>query len=573
VIATSSAPPRVDPVTYQVICSRLFGIVQEMQERIFRTGYSTIVRESHDAACVLMNARGEVVGEQSVISLFTTAMPAVTQAILRLFDGDIHEGDAFISNHPYIADVTHSVDIALITPFFVDGVLTAFCGSIAHKSDLGGMVRGTGNGSALELFQEGTLYPPIRYFSRGEVVTDIEAIIRANTRTPATVIGDLHGQLGVCKLGERRLRETVARYGLDALLATFTEKLVVADDRVRQALNSWPDATAEAEKSIDGTSADGADRVRFNVRVTKTSDTIHFDFTRSNDQVRMPINVRPSIVRGAVQTAMIGVIDPTIENNGGVGRAISIEVRRGSILDPIFPAPTNAYSNTAMVLCEVCIAALSQIVPHRQVADVGGVGGGLVIAGQRTNGDYFSTYELIASAYGARTGKDGISGISPLTTNGSTAPIEIMENEFPLRFRRWELIVDSGGAGAFRGGLAPVREYVLLAKEAQLTLRGGKHFIPADGVAGGLPARRGDCIINPGPTGRSHPSRFSGVQLFQNDVLRIEKSGGGGLGAPAKRPLDRLIDDVLDGYVSRDAAVNVYGADAAKIDAAIADWG
>jgi len=563
---------RVDPITYQVICSRLSGIVQEMQDNIFRTGYSTIVRESQDAGCVLLDATGNVVGEHSVIPLHITSLPGTVRAVLERFGDDIHSGDAFITNHPYIAEVTHSVDTSVVTPLIVDDRLVAFCGSIAHKSDLGGMVRGTGNGSAREIFQEGTLYPPIRYVSRGVLERDIDAIIRANTRTPQTVIGDIRGQVGVARLGERRLRESIERYGLETLLAVFGEKQDNAEARVREALRRLPDGVVEAEKRIDG-GGGPAESVRFHLRLVKTGDRIVFDFSQSSDQVTMPINVRPSIVRGAVHTAAIGLLDPTVENNGGLGRAIEIRVRPGSILDPVFPAPTNAYMNTAMALTELSIAALSRLSPERQVADVGGVGGGLVIAGERPDGGYFSTYELIGSAYGARTGKDGVSGISVLISTCNTAPIEIMENEFPIRFRRWELIRDSGGPGAFRGGLGPVREYDLLAKEAQLTLRGGKHVVFAEGLAGGLPARRGNCIINPGRDDeRALPSRFSGVALRCGDVLRIEKSGGGGLGVPTARPFAQVLDDVLDGYVTRQAAIDVYGADPERIDRELVAW-
>jgi N-methylhydantoinase B len=562
----------VDPVTFQVIVSRLSGIVQEMQDNIFRTGYSTIVRESQDAGCVLLDAAGNVVGEHSVIPLHITSLPGTVRAILARFGDDIHDGDAFVTNHPYLAEVTHSVDTSVVTPLLVEGRLVAFCGSIAHKSDLGGMVRGTGNGSARELFQEGTLYPPIRYMSRGVLERDIDAIIRANTRTPQLVIGDIRGQVGVARLGERRLRESIERYGLDTLLAVFADVQDRTEARIRAALRQWPDGVVEAEKRIDG--AGGPDEsVRFHLRVEKRGEGLLFDFTGSSDQVMMPVNVRPSIVRGAVHTAAIGLLDPAGGHNGGVDRAIAIRVRPGSILDPVFPAPTNAYMNTAMALCELSIAALSRLSRDRQVADVGGVGGGLVIAGERPEGGYFSTYELIGSAYGARTGKDGISGISVLISTCNTAPIEIMENEFPIRFRRWELVVDSGGPGTFRGGLGPVREYDLLAKEAQLTLRGGKHVVYAEGIAGGLPARRGNCIINPGRDDeRALPSRFSGIGLSGGDVLRIEKSGGGGLGAPVEREFERVADDVLDGYVTRDAAVAVYGIDARRLDDRLAAW-
>jgi N-methylhydantoinase B len=287
----------------------------------------------------------------------------------------------------------------------------------------------------------------------------------------------------------------------------------------------------------------------------------------------MPVNVRPSIVRGCIFFILIGMLDPTIGNNGGLTRVVDIQTRRGSILDPIFPAPTNAYMNTAMAICELVLAVLSRLAPERRVADGGGVGGGLVISGNRADGSYFSTYELVGSAFGARTGKDGISGISALLTNSRTAPIEIMESEYPLRFTRWELIRDSGGPGRYRGGLGPVREYEVLAENAQVTMRGGKHRFPAVGIGGGEDGRLGTCIIDPGRPGeQTLPSRFSAVALRSRAIVRLEKAGGAGLGTPSDRPFDDILTDVLDGYVSREAAIERYGADPARIDAALAAW-
>src|SRR5579875_2048391 len=176
----------IDAVTFQVIQSRLSGIVQEMQDGAFRTGYSTVIRESQDASCMILDAQGNVVGEHVVLP--------------------------------------HAMDMAVAAPVFHDGRLIAFCASIAHKTDLGGVVPGTANANARELFQEGIQYPPVRIVSQGRPVRDIEAIVRANSRDPDVVLGDIRGQIGVARLGERRLAETIARYGIENVLAAFEYK-------------------------------------------------------------------------------------------------------------------------------------------------------------------------------------------------------------------------------------------------------------------------------------------------------------------------------------------------------------
>src|SRR6267378_2530383 len=179
----------VDAVDLEVVKASLSGIVQEMQNSLFRTGFSTIVRESQDASCALMNAKGEVVAQHVVLPLHIGAFPACTAAVIDAFADDIAEGDA------------------VITPAFVGGALFGFCGSIAHKSDIGGPVPGSCSGQAREIFNEGLHLPAVRYQSRFAPSRNIERIIAANSRTPELVLGDIRGQLGADRLGEKRIGE------------------------------------------------------------------------------------------------------------------------------------------------------------------------------------------------------------------------------------------------------------------------------------------------------------------------------------------------------------------------------
>jgi len=562
----------VDPVTFQVIQSRVNGIVQEMQDNIFRTGYSTIVRESQDASCMLLDAAGNVVGQFAILPLHVAALPEVVRATRASFGDDIHPGDAFITNHPYLGGVTHSQDMALITPVFVDGAIVAFCGSIAHKSDLGGVVAGTGYARATEIFQEGIQYPPLRFASRGVIVADIEAIIAANSRTPELVLGDLRGQLGCARIGEQRLAETFRRYGTATTLATFERAQAMTEAIVRERIREWPDGTHEAEAFVDNDGIVLDRRLRYHVRIEKRGDRISFDFSGSDDQAAGPVNIRPPLARGCCYYALIATIDPSLPNNGGLARVVETTFRPGSILDPVFPAPTNTYMASTIACTEAALEALSGFAPDRACAGNGGVGGSM-IAGRRPDGSAFVQYELIASAYGGHRRGDGLSGTDVLLANTRSASIEICETEYPTRVRRFELIRGSGGAGERRGGLAPRREYTVLTDDAQLTLRGGRHTLPAAGREGGKPGRLGSCTLNPGSENeRVLPSRFSGIALRTGDVVRLEKAGGGGMGDPRARPFDHVLADVLDGYVSVADAVGEYGVDAARLRNDLLSW-
>lgn len=561
----------LDPVTYQVVLSRLSGIVKEMQDAIFRTGYSTIIRESQDASCLILDVRGDVVGEHVVLPLHVTSLPEALRGVLARFAGDIAPGDAYITNHPYEGGVAHSMDMAVVCPVYCDGTLVGFCGSIAHKSDLGGVVPGTSYGNARELFQEGIQYPPIRFVREGAIVRDVEAIVRANSRTPELVLGDLRGQVGVARLGERRLQELAARYGLATMLEAFAAKLDITERRFRSAIAAWPDGTHEAEAYVDDDGISPDRRVRYHVRIEKTGDRIGFDFTGCDDQAPGPLNIRPPLVRGCCYQALIAMIDPELPNDGGLARVVEARFRRGSAVDPHFPAPCSAYTPSTNALIEALVDALGGFEPRKRCARTGGQGG-MSIAGTRVDGTSFVQYELIGSAYGGLAGMDGQSG-TVTYSNAFTAPVEILETEFPTRVRRFELIADCGGPGVFRGGLSQRRVYEVRTPDAQVSLRGGLHRWPAAGRDGGSPGRLGSFRINPGMADeRALPNRFGGVPVAFGDVLALEKAGGGGLGDPRQRPFAKVLADVLDGYVTREAAIRDYGVDARRLDVELARW-
>jgi len=199
------------------------------------------------------------------------------------------------------------------------------------------------------------------------------------------------------------------------------------------------------------------------------------------------------------------------------------------------------------------------------MAGNGGVGG-ISITGKRPGGGNFVQYEPIGSAYGGRATSDGVSGIAVLLSNTRAASIEILESEYPTRVRRFELVRDSGGPGRYRGGLSPRRVWEVLVDDAQLTCRGGKHDIPASGADGGDAGALGSLTLNAGTAAEKKlPSRFSGVRMMRGDLLTLEKAGGGGLGDPRARPFDDVLADVIDGYVTLDAAVERYGADRERL--------
>ncbi len=561
-----SAPPSptMDAVTIEIIRASLSGIVQEMQNSLFRTGFSTIVRESQDASCALMNPQGAVIAQHVVLPLHMGAFPACCEGVLRSYDGDIVEGDAFLINHPYEGGSPHAPDMAVITPVFFDRELIGFCGSIAHKSDIGGPVPGSCSGQAREIFNEGLHLPAIRYVRGGQRNLDVERIIAANSRTPELVLGDIRGQLGASRLGEERLVALVKKFGRADSVACFERLLDLSEIKMRRAVADWVDGRFEAERFVDDDGVELNKPIRIHVVVEKKGDSIGFDFSASADQTKGPANVRPPLVKAAVGYVLISLVDPLVFINSGIMRAFDVKTREGSVLNPRFPAPVNTYNATVHAMVESLFAALSHVVPARARAD--GCGSRSIIIGGRSTsaGKAYVQYEIVGGGAGGRARKDGASGTSVNQSNARIASIEIIESEFPTRILRFELIKDSGGAGEFRGGLGIVREYLNLA-DARFSIRSSKHVIPPLGASGGASGRTGDIVINPGQPGEKHlPTRYADYPLKAGDIFRLDTPGGGGLGDPRARDPAKVLNDVVQGYVSPERAAADYGVALAK---------
>lgn len=550
-----------DPITQEVISATLAGIVQEMQSSLFRTGFSTVIRETQDASCALMDCQGRVVAQHIVLALHMGAFPACAEGLLKAYPPEaMAVGDAFLMNHPYHGGSPHAPDMAVLTPIFYQDTLVGFAGSMAHKSDIGGPVPGSCSGQARETFNEGLHLPPVRYYQHGHPSRDVEAIIAANSRTPELVLGDLRGQVGAARVGERRLQEVMDRFGLETVLSCFEHLYALTEGRLRSEIERWTDGEAEAERFLDDDGIDLGKPVRVHVRVTKRGRGIHFDFSGCADQTKGPANVRPPLVQAACAFVLVTLTDPWLPINHGLMRVAEISTREGSLANPRFPAPVNTYNPTMHALAESLFEALGSLVPDRRSAD--GAGTRSIFLGGRTTsaGKSYVQYELFGGGSGGRLGKDGNNGTMVNHSNGKIAPVEIIESEFPTRILRFELLPDSGGAGEYRGGLGFVREYEVLEHEARFSLRSTKHLIPPRGVEGGKDGRTGACLVHPGtPREQRLPTRYADYPLPVGARFRLETPGGGGYGDPARRDPQRVLDDVLDGYVSEEAAVREYG--------------
>ncbi len=548
----------VDPITLEVIRSRMDEVVHNMEWLLFHSGYSPILRESYDGSACVLNADGEVVVAAGM-PMHGYPYHYHTRAILEKHGDEMQPEDSYIINDPYRGGAFHLPDIAVITPVFHDGKRIAFTASISHKPDVGGMAPGSSSAQARETLHEGLLLPGVRCWSVDGLNPDVDGIMRANSRTPDELMGDVRAQIGCTRVGSTRLLQLVEEYGLDVVLESFGALQDRAERLFKSEVERLPDGEAEAEWLLDSDGADLETPIRFHVSLKKTGDRIAIDYSGCDPQVVGPVNVRPQSAEAAAVMAMVGFLDPAIPVNVGLNRAIEFTNPEGRVTHAIAPAPVNNYFPTMQLIYGLVMKCLGQLAPERAIAP-GGQGTGALTMGfpQARTGKSAVYYELMVSSLGGHPDGDGTTLVLAFCHISTTQPIEIIETEYPLTIERFEVVPDSAGAGRHRGGPAFVREYRALA-DFRLGLRSGGYKFGSWGVDGGEGPSLASCTLQPGTSeAESMPALFV-RQMKAGDVVQVVFAGGGGLGDPRERDPQRVEVDVANGVYTPEFAERTFG--------------
>ncbi|MCE3246569.1 MAG: 5-oxoprolinase [Geminicoccaceae bacterium] len=544
---------RFDPITLEVIRNRLDVIAEEMQTTLLKSSCSPIVKEGLDASASLFTLDGTTLAQACAIPIhLATLIPSVAE-IRRVFPPEtMQDGDIYLLNDPYCGG-THLPDIAVVIPVFARGRLLALAATMTHHQDVGGLAAGSVPTNATEIFQEGLRIPAIRWARGGAFDPMITAILRQNVRIPDIFMGDLHAQVAACRIACIRLQQTAEKYGHNSLMSAFGLLIERAETMTRAALREIPPGTY---RHIDWLDNDGIEldrRLRVEVAVTVAGGDIHFDLTGTSPQARGPVNCVPSGSLAAACFAVRAVTDPSIPNNGGCFRPISLTLPEGSLVNPRSPAPVNARSATIKRITGCMLSALATVLPERVPAPSAGELLVMAFGGRRRDGAPFVTGELLGGGSGAGRGFDGVDAIETDATNCMNLPAEAMELEAPIRIRRWSLCADSGGAGEFRGGLGQLKEYEILDDldgALSFSHRGERHVVAASGMAGGGDGAKARSVIHrrDGSTVEI-PSKMV-TELSPGDRVIIETAGGAGWGPPARRSGEALAADIANGKVS-----------------------
>jgi N-methylhydantoinase B len=550
----------LDPITLEVLNNRLRETISAMDYLLFHSGYSTILRESYDGSSAICDPQGRLVATSSYPFHLMSYTYSVRAVLERFPLQHMQDGDSFLEADPYLGGMFHVPDQAVTTPVYVDGELIGMCLSLTHKADVGGMAPGSSSAGAREIWHEGLLLPPVRYWTRDGVVRDIESIVKRNSRTGEALAGDLRAQVGCTRVGADRLRGLCAEYGTDTMKEAFSELQDLSEQRVRRGLAAWPDGEAEAESWVDHDGVDLDTPLRLHVRVTKRGDQIALDYSQMHPQVKGPINLRPQASEMAGAMAVLTFLDPSIPMNYGFLRPITFVNPEGTITHARWPAPVNNYFGLTALVYSTILKALAQFNPGRAVGSAGLGQSGISVGYRQTRaGRQGVQYEILATSLGGTPAHDGVSPVLTMAHLTPNTAVEVLETEYPVRVRCHQWLADSAGPGRYRGGLGYRKEYEVLA-DATFTLRMAHQFAnPGWGVLGGKGAPAARAFANRGTEREQAVGPLVTREARAGETFCVELPGGGGYGDPLQREPELVLLDVLDRLVSVECAREDYG--------------
>ena len=554
-----------DPITFAVIYNRLLTINREMGITMINTSISPIFAEVHDFSCAICDWACRIVSQVDGVPSHTASAMESVKAIVSYFGEDIHPGDVFVLNDPYMGG-THLQDVTIMKPIFFGGRLQFIAINRAHHGDVGGMEPGSYCPSATELFHEGVRIPPLRIYKDNKPLEDVVNMIRVNTRMPDDIWVDMKAQVASCCVGERRILEMMEKYGEAKTRETIEDIHLYAEQRMRDEIAKLPDGVYKGKATLD---SDGLSEAPLDILVTITvnGDEALVDFEGSSPQCMGPSNSPIANTATCVYVAFLTTVTtPDIPHNEGVYRPIRITAPEGSVVNPSFPAPV-AYCtlDTACAILEACWMALADILPGRVPAGWNRWNGPTItgIDPRRENFYVMFGFNGFGGAGGAK-GMDGRPYIGDgIDLGGLIAPnIETNEVDYPHLTEFNEFTADSCGAGQFRGGSgAKYRIRFYDGVETNLVMFGDGRINPPYGLFGGKPGACNMAYINEGlPKEQRLPAKGA-VTLADGGTFTSYPSGGGGWGDPKKREIEAVRMDVKNGYVSREAAREVYGVE------------
>ncbi len=544
----------LDPITREIIKNALATAGDEMAITLYRTAYSTIVRDCLDYSTQLTDADGNMIAQGVTIPLHIGSAPFAMKSLFEKFRDDIEPGDLFILNDPFDGGM-HTPDIFIVRPIFWENERVAFAIATAHHLDVGGRVAGSSACDNTEIFQEGLRIPWLKLYRRGQPDASLFALLRANVRVPEMTLGDLQAQIAACMTGERHIHEIIGRYGL-ATFRECTRWLIDYTERILRAeIATWPDGQYSFTDYLDSDGV-GGPPVRIQVTLTVKGDELTADFTGSSPQVRGAINSTLSYTASVTAACVRSLLGEELPNTAGMFRPLRIIAPEGTVVNVVMPGASSMRGVTGFRTVDTVFGALAQILPGRVMA--AGEGGNtlVIFGGQRENRAPYVYYELLTGDWGGRPDRDGCDALCNPVNVASNIPIEEAECAYPIRIEHYGLARDSGGAGRFRGGLG-MQRHVIVHTDATLTVSSDRRRTRPWGVEGGQPAANSRVELIRGDQRIELPGKIT-RDMQAGDELITTTPGGGGWDEPAQRARAAVEADVRERIISPARAQTVY---------------
>ncbi len=566
----------LDPVTFEVLKNSFITSVDQMAEQMLRTCYSFVIY-NRDFSNGLHDADGNCVAQgNSDIAVHVGTLHYTCKDVIRVFKGDMYPGDVYAINDPY-AGGTHFSDVRLIRPIFDEETLIGFSQSNGHWSDLGGSVPGSFNVAAHEMFGEAVRITPIRLFHKGKFCADVANMIAANTRDPASIIGDIHSQAQATQVAERELQRLVGKYGRDQVTQGMGAVQDYVERAVRQRIADLPDGTWEAVDYIDRDPGAGEGMIPIHIKMTIKGDQIVYDFEGSHPTISSIYNSAHGATFSAVVAGM-KTFFPDLPLNSGFYRMVEVKAPKNSVVSAEWPVAVTGFLMPFEKIMNAIFEMWSQIMPERAIACAFNLE--YLLAGgndlRKPDKPIYMFYEWLPGGWGGRNGKDGSDVTTACFGTGlMSQPSEGNERVNPTRADEFQIKQDSPGPGKWRGGAGVIKASTLLeADNTVMSYICDRERAVVWGVEGGLPSMPHGLMIQHADTGEEKwlGSVFSNYKIKSGDKFTRPTAGGGGYGDPMERDPERVRQDVIDEYVSVKRAEIDYGVVIKVIDADMLEY-
>lgn len=560
----------IDAITASVIQGALENIAIEMGYKLMRMAYSSIIRESEDFGAAIVDTKFRQLCESKQSTpLQSGPIPGYIKGIVRSLDkrGEtVRHGDVIMHNDPY-GGSSHGPDVLFAVPAFYDDQLVGWSATTAHHLDIGALSPGScGIVDAMDVYAEGLQFKAIKVFDQGQRNDMVWHMLRDNIRASHLVVDDMEAQIAAARIGAERYLALIKRYTLRTVLAAAEAMMDASERMMRDAITKIPNGVYKALGHIDGYEySENPKEKNLPIAVTVEVDgsNMTVDLTGTAEQIDLPINmplegtvdvaIWLTIRSILVDTAVLG----HVPQNSGLTRPIKIIAPKGTLANPNFPAPVIARFSPGVIIADTLMHALAPAVPKQISAGVGNLK--VIAFSGLENGQHWVHMEIFEGAYGGRYSKDGMDAVDTLYANTRNNPIEDIESHLPLRVERYEMREGSVPPGKWRGGIGAIREFTFL-NDGGYSVEGEGHLFKPWGFESGSEGDTASlCFERHDGRIENLPSKLPYKQAKAGDKFVAVGPCGGGYGNPLERDPLKVLDDVLDGFITTEDATKHYG--------------